>query len=264
MCLHITNTKYRLPSRLSYLKPWPQLMEGVQETYRVSCSVVSLLWSFGFKKTGSGAGCLCVTGDTKILHRLAITLKWLLSYTFWQTRSQDDAWENNNSRDRALTRVTETPTLIIARRQSVNSALGRGEWSASHHSHFNPGERTSRTHQMNVQENEASLTHMTFCDLTLILSSVSMFYCLLTYKHQWGYNIWITVAKLWNNSTQNQFSNVCSGHKLILESWSLLNSILLLLLSLFPHNFNPLKTKRKPFYLKTQFVPHSKHFSSRL
>ena len=27
---------------------------------------------------------------------------------------------------------------------------------------------------------------------------------------------------------------------------------------------NPLKTKRRPLYLKTQFVPHSKHFSSRL
>ena len=28
--------------------------------------------------------------------------------------------------------------------------------------------------------------------------------------------------------------------------------------------FNPLKTKRRPLYLKTQFVPRSKHFSSRL
>ena len=27
---------------------------------------------------------------------------------------------------------------------------------------------------------------------------------------------------------------------------------------------NPLKTKRRLFYLKTQFVPRSKHFSSRL
>ena len=27
---------------------------------------------------------------------------------------------------------------------------------------------------------------------------------------------------------------------------------------------NPLKTKRRPLYLKTQFVPRSKHFSSRL
>jgi len=26
--------------------------------------------------------------------------------------------------------------------------------------------------------------------------------------------------------------------------------------------FNLLKTKRRLFYLKTQFVPHSKHFSS--
>ena len=29
-------------------------------------------------------------------------------------------------------------------------------------------------------------------------------------------------------------------------------------------NINPLKTKRGPLYLKTQSVPHSKHFSSRL
>jgi hypothetical protein len=27
---------------------------------------------------------------------------------------------------------------------------------------------------------------------------------------------------------------------------------------------NPLKTKLRPLYLKTQFVPRSKHFSSRL
>ena len=29
-------------------------------------------------------------------------------------------------------------------------------------------------------------------------------------------------------------------------------------------HFNPLKTKRRLLYLKTQFVPRSKHFSSRL
>ena len=28
--------------------------------------------------------------------------------------------------------------------------------------------------------------------------------------------------------------------------------------------FNPLKTKGRLLYLKTQFIPHSKHFSSRL
>jgi hypothetical protein len=30
--------------------------------------------SFNSKNRGSGAGCLCVTGDTKILHQLAVTL----------------------------------------------------------------------------------------------------------------------------------------------------------------------------------------------
>ena len=30
------------------------------------------------------------------------------------------------------------------------------------------------------------------------------------------------------------------------------------------HIFNPLNTKRRLLYLKTQFVPRSKHFSSRL
>jgi hypothetical protein len=30
------------------------------------------------------------------------------------------------------------------------------------------------------------------------------------------------------------------------------------------HKINPLNTKRKLLYLKTQFVPRSKHFSSRL
>jgi len=29
-------------------------------------------------------------------------------------------------------------------------------------------------------------------------------------------------------------------------------------------NINPLKTKRRLLYLKTQFIPRSKHFSSRL
>ena len=29
-------------------------------------------------------------------------------------------------------------------------------------------------------------------------------------------------------------------------------------------DLNPLNTKRRMFYLKTQFVPRSKHFSSRL
>ena len=29
-------------------------------------------------------------------------------------------------------------------------------------------------------------------------------------------------------------------------------------------SINPLNTKRRPLYLKTQFVPRSKHFSSRL
>jgi hypothetical protein len=32
-------------------------------------------WTFGSKNKGYGAGCFCVTGDTKILHQLAITLK---------------------------------------------------------------------------------------------------------------------------------------------------------------------------------------------
>ena len=30
------------------------------------------------------------------------------------------------------------------------------------------------------------------------------------------------------------------------------------------YHFNPLNTKRRPLYLKTQFVPRSKHFSTRL
>ena len=82
--------------------------------------MVSLLWSFGSKNLGSEAGCLCVTGDTNILHQLAVTLEWLLSYTCWQTHSWDDARENNESRDQALTRVTEKATKVVARLQSVN------------------------------------------------------------------------------------------------------------------------------------------------
>ena len=39
---------------------------------------------------------------------------------------------------------------------------------------------------------------------------------------------------------------------------------LLILVFLHLTAFNPLKTKRRLLYLKTQFVPRSKHFSSRL
>ena len=83
--------------------------------------MVSLLWSFGSKNWGSEACCLCVTGDTNILHQLAVTLEWLLCYTCWQTHSRDDARENDESRDRALTRVTEKATKVVARRQSVKT-----------------------------------------------------------------------------------------------------------------------------------------------
>ena len=79
--------------------------------------MVSLLWSFGSKNWGSEAGCLCVTGDTNILHQLAVTLEWLLCYTCWQTHSRDDARENDESR------VTEKVTKVVARRQSVNISL---------------------------------------------------------------------------------------------------------------------------------------------
>ena len=34
--------------------------------------------------------------------------------------------------------------------------------------------------------------------------------------------------------------------------------------SQLPEEINPLNTKRRPLYLKTQFVPRSKHFSSQL
>ena len=40
-------------------------------------------------------------------------------------------------------------------------------------------------------------------------------------------------------------------------------SLLALILRCFM-SFGPLKTKRRLLYLKTQFVPRSKHFSSRL
>jgi len=46
-------------------------------------------------------------------------LEWLLSYTCWQTHLQDDVWENDESRDQALKRVTEKATLVVARLQSV-------------------------------------------------------------------------------------------------------------------------------------------------
>ena len=82
--------------------------------------MVSLLWSFGSKNWGSEAGCLCVTGDTNILHQLAVTLEWLVSNTCWQMHSQDDARENDESRNWALTCVTEKATKVVARLQCVN------------------------------------------------------------------------------------------------------------------------------------------------
>ena len=90
--------------------------------------MVSLLWSFGSKNKGSGAGCLCVTGDTNILHQLAITLEWLQSYTCWQTHSQDDAWEKDESRDPALTHETERVTLIVAWLQCVKNMWTQRKW----------------------------------------------------------------------------------------------------------------------------------------
>ena len=42
-----------------------------------------------------------------------------------------------------------------------------------------------------------------------------------------------------------------------------LDSVLSKFISVHPH-INPLNTKRRLLYLNTQFVPRSKHFSSRL
>ena len=99
--------------------------------------------------------------------------------------------------------------------------MGRGEWSASLHSHFNPGESTSRSHQMNIQANEVCLIHMIFWELTLILSSISMFYHLLTYKHQWGYNESLSHT-FGTTAHRINSANVCSGHKHIFKSLTLL------------------------------------------
>ena len=49
-----------------------------------------------------------------------------------------------------------------------------------------------------------------------------------------------------------------------LGRWKLRSQLRQYLLCDDPEVFNPLKTKRRLLYLKTQFVPRSKHFSSRL
>ena len=61
---------------------------------------------------------------------------------------------------------------------------------------------------------------------------------------------------------------IADKYRICLFSYTYLSKIpptRVLLLSRYALNsFNPLKTKRKQLYLKTQFVPRSKHFSSRL
>jgi hypothetical protein len=52
--------------------------------------------------------------------KCTIWLRRLVSYTYWQTHSQNGAWENDKSRDRASKRVTEKATLVVARLQCVN------------------------------------------------------------------------------------------------------------------------------------------------
>jgi hypothetical protein len=51
--------------------------------------------------------------------KCTIWLCRLVSYTYWQTHSQNDAWENDESHDRASKRVTEKATLVVARLQCV-------------------------------------------------------------------------------------------------------------------------------------------------
>jgi hypothetical protein len=53
--------------------------------------------------------------------KCTIWLCRLVSYTYWQTHSQNSAWENDESRDRASKRVTEKATLVVARLQCVNN-----------------------------------------------------------------------------------------------------------------------------------------------
>jgi hypothetical protein len=51
--------------------------------------------------------------------KCTIWLCRLVSYTYWRTHSQNSAWENDESRDRASKRVTEKATLVVARLQCV-------------------------------------------------------------------------------------------------------------------------------------------------
>ena len=69
-------------------------------------------------------------------------------------------------------------------------------------------------------------------------------------------------------------STICDDESFSVHSENLVLLIKIILasfqhLELYQHlfrsvNINPLNTKRRPLYFKTQFVPRSKHFSSRL
>ena len=61
--------------------------------------------------------------------------------------------------------------------------------------------------------------------------------------------LWLIGFKIRNKILRNITSKLASNIRLLL---------------LTNYDLNPLNTKRRPLYLKTQFVPRSKHFSSRL
>ena len=84
----------------------------------------------------------------------------------------------------------------------------------------------------------------------------------VTFKSTTDITVWTdTLLSNSANNIRKIFSNVEHSYrlKIVLSVPFLYNYELWAVL-----NINPLNTKRRLFYLKTQFVPRSKHFSSRL
>ena len=74
------------------------------------------------------------------------------------------------------------------------------------------------------------------------------------------------VPPTFNKKTGVTAGNLHSRHIFVFcpQILLLITTSFILFLSLFLPYINPLNTKRRLLYLKTQFVPRSKHFSSRL
>ena len=79
--------------------------------------------------------------------------------------------------------------------------------------------------------------------------------------------LWFKITDIWATQANFRLRTVDMTRVFVLHFWTTLKVRSLnveRLIVLYIVNIDPLNTKRRLLYLKTQFVPRSKHFSSRL